>query len=189
MDDLGATPKSIRPQKLYNSFEVEWEKETKKEPKKRSVLKALLRSNGICYWGTAILLNLIGIVLHFIPTMVLSVFVEAVEQESDSKASLNNQCVDDLQFWMYALILLIAPILLALTASACQIMLVRVGVSMKSMVSEAIYRKALRLSSVAKGSTSTGQLVNIMSSDTYSLMSFTMSVCVIISMPVMVLDS
>ena len=37
---------------------------------------------------------------------------------------------------------------------------------MKSMASEAIYRKALKLTSTAKGTTSTGQLVNIMSTDT-----------------------
>ena len=36
---------------------------------------------------------------------------------------------------------------------------------MKTMASDAIYRKALVLTSSAKGTTSTGQLVNIMSSD------------------------
>ena len=65
-------------------------------------------------------------------------------------------------------------------------MIVRVGVSMKSMVSEAIYRKALRLSSVAKGSTSTGQLVNIMSSDTNSLLMFTLMITIIMMIPFIV---
>ena len=36
---------------------------------------------------------------------------------------------------------------------------------MKTMASDAIYRKALVLTSSAKGTTSTGQLVNIMSND------------------------
>lgn len=49
--------------------------------------------------------------------------------------------------------------------SIIQLIFVKIGVSMKTMASEAIYRKALVLTSSAKGTTSTGQLVNIMSSD------------------------
>lgn len=41
-----------------------------------------------------------------------------------------------------------------------------ISIYVKTMASEAIYRKALVLSSTARGETSTGQLVNIMSSDT-----------------------
>lgn len=57
---------------------------------------------------------------------------------------------------------------------------------MKCMASEAIYRKALRLTSTAKGSTSTGQLVNIMSTDTNALLMFTMVVSIVFMVPIMV---
>ena len=87
---------------------------------------------------------------------------------------------------MYTAILLVVPIFTALINSAVMMMIVKIGVGMKSMVSEAIYRKALRLTSTAKGSTSTGQLVNIMSNDTNSLLMFMMMVTVIIMVPFMV---
>ena len=57
---------------------------------------------------------------------------------------------------------------------------------MKSMASEAIYRKALKLTSTAKGTTSTGQLVNIMSTDTNTLQTFSVFIMNIISAPLMV---
>ena len=97
--------------------------------------------------------------------------------------------IEDRKFWIYAVILLLVPVIIALMASTCMMMLVRIAVCMKSMVSEAIYRKALRLSSVAKGTTSTGQLVNIMSSDTNSLMMFTIMMTVVVSIPLLVLFS
>ena len=97
--------------------------------------------------------------------------------------------IDDRKYWLYAIILLCVPILTATLDCTCMMMLVRVAVSMKSMASEAIYRKALRLSSVSKGTTSTGQLVNIMSSDTNSLMMFTIMMTVVVSIPLLVLFS
>ncbi|KAK8803865.1 hypothetical protein WA158_001559 [Blastocystis sp. Blastoise] len=63
----------------------------------------------------------------------------------------------------------------------------KIGVQMKSMAQEAIYRKALRLTSTAKGTTSTGQLVNIMSSDTNILQMFTVFILVLISAPFMII--
>ena len=82
--------------------------------------------------------------------------------------------------------MLIAPLVMALVASIIQMMMARIAVSAKAMASEAIYRKALKLTSTAKGSTSTGQLVNIMSTDTNVLLQFVMIVNIIAMIPIMV---
>ena len=66
-------------------------------------------------------------------------------------------------------------------------MMTIIAVSFKCMASEAIYRKALKLTSTAKGDISTGQLVNIMSTDTSVLLQFMMIVNIIAMIPIMVL--
>ena len=91
--------------------------------------------------------------------------------------------------WVYAVLLLIAPIIVAALNSIIQMMITNIAVAMKcisSEASEAIYRKALRLTSTAKGDTSTGQLVNIMSTDTYVLLQFVMIINIIAMIPIMV---
>lgn len=65
-------------------------------------------------------------------------------------------------------------------------LVIRIGISLKAMASDAIYRKALRLTSSAKGTTSTGQLVNIMSTDTSILLQFMMIISILVMIPVMV---
>ena len=89
--------------------------------------------------------------------------------------------------WVYSLILLVVPLLNACISSTVQMMFTKIAVSLKCMASEAIYRKALRLTSTAKGDTSTGQLVNIMSTDTNVLLQFIQLTNLFVMIPVMVL--
>ena len=42
LNDLGVSSKKVKPAELYDAFEKEWAKECKKEPKKRSLLSAIL---------------------------------------------------------------------------------------------------------------------------------------------------
>ena len=72
----------------------------------------------------------------------------------------------------YIAMLFVVPVINTLITSSCQMKLTDIGIYIKTMASEAIYRKALVLTSTAKGETSTGQLVNIMSSDTNMVLHF-----------------
>lgn len=65
-------------------------------------------------------------------------------------------------------------------------MMTKIAISLKCMASEAIYRKALKLTSTAKGDISTGRLVNIMSTDTNVLLQFVMIVNIAALIPIMV---
>lgn len=75
----------------------------------------------------------------------------------------------------YIAMLFVVPVINTLITSSCQMKLTDIGIYIKTMASEAIYRKALVLTSTAKGETSTGQLVNIMSSDTNMVLRFSVS--------------
>ena len=88
--------------------------------------------------------------------------------------------------WVYSILLLVVPLIVTVMNTMLFMMMTIIAVSFKCMASEAIYRKALRLTSTAKGSTSTGQLVNIMSTDTNALLMFTMVVSIVFMVPIMV---
>lgn len=82
--DLGVSSSKMKPGKLYNAFEKEWDKECEKEQNKRSLLSAIIRANGIGYWSVAILFNIVSTFLNFVPTLILNMFVKGVEDGEDS---------------------------------------------------------------------------------------------------------
>ena len=81
---MGTSSKSIKPDKLYKSFEKEWDQEYKKPKNIQSLIWVILRSNGIGYWFGAIVLYAVGTYLSFIPTYILNLFVRGVEEGVES---------------------------------------------------------------------------------------------------------
>ena len=147
---------------------------------------AMVRATGLCYWITGILLILVSCCLSFVPSIILNLLVSDFESDEPGFLSSPLLRVDYKMRWVYSLILLVVPLLNACISSTVQMMFTKIAVSLKCMASEAIYRKALRLTSTAKGDTSTGQLVNIMSTDTNVLLQFVMIVNIIAMIPLMV---
>ena len=88
--------------------------------------------------------------------------------------------------WLYSILLLVVPLIVTVMNTMLFMMMTKIAISLKCMASEAIYRKALKLTSTAKGDSSTGQLVNIMSTDTNVLLQFVMAVNIIAMIPIMV---
>ena len=83
--------------------------------------------------------------------------------------------------------MLVVPLIVTVMNTMLFMMMTKIAISLKCMASEAIYCKALKLTSSAKGDISTGRLVNIMSTDTNVLLQFMMIVNIIVMIPVMVL--
>ena len=88
--------------------------------------------------------------------------------------------------WVYSILLLVVPLIVTVMNTMLFMMMTKIAISLKCMASEAIYRKALKLTSTAKGDISTGRLVNIMSTDTNVLLQFVMIVNIAALIPIMV---
>ena len=189
VEDLGTIGHDYKAATLYEHYSVEWEKEqqrAKAKGKKPSFIMAMVRATGLCYWITGILLILVSCCLSFVPSIILNLLVSDFESDEPGFLSSPLLRVDYTMRWVYAVLLLIAPIIVAALNSIIQMMITNIAVAMKCISSEAIYRKALRLTSTAKGDTSTGQLVNIMSTDTNVLLQFVMIVNIIAMIRIMV---
>ena len=71
---------------LYSHFAVEWEKEMKKEPNKRSFTMAILQATGKCYWASGLIIYVIAMFLSFVPVIVMNLFVEDLDNGSSGLA-------------------------------------------------------------------------------------------------------
>lgn len=185
LEDLGIPAQQDRASALYEAYDREWTEE-KRRGSKASIMRTIIRATGSCYFWTAVLLNIVSVLMNFIPTYLLNLLVSDLEQEPSGEFDGDESRSDMKMRWVYTILMLLAPLIQAVVASIIQMMMARIAVSAKAMSSEAIYRKALRLTSTAKGSTSTGQLVNIMSTDTNVLLQFIQLTNLFVMIPVMV---
>lgn len=78
--DLGTSTPNLKSKVLYDLFEREWSKEcAKPDISKRSFFKATIRATGVWRWVLAIFLNIVGVVLSFVPTIILNMLVQDIE--------------------------------------------------------------------------------------------------------------
>ena len=71
----------------------------------------------------------------------------------------------ELEMWLITFGMLILPVIGTIFFSQHSAIMGRAGVQVRNAVSTKIYRKSLKMSSKAKGESSTGKIVNIMSND------------------------
>ena len=88
-----------------------------------------------------------------------------------------------------AFLLFLVPACAAVFISISRNVIARVGVRMKLMLEDAIFQKTLRLSAVSRSDTSTGQLINLLTSDTGQIIDFTCTILVVVIIPIAVSHS
>lgn len=82
--DLGIPSQKDKAASLYDSYGREWEKEKATKKRKPSIMRTIIRATGSCYFWTAVLLNIVSVIMNFIPTYLLNLLVSDLEQESPS---------------------------------------------------------------------------------------------------------
>ncbi|KAK8809647.1 hypothetical protein WA158_000590 [Blastocystis sp. Blastoise] len=176
-EDLGGISRRDDPEKLYNKFSVIFGKSLKAG--KPKLLSSLVGSTGRCAWFSGIFLYFIALLLMLVPSMILQLLVQDLTAQEDA----------DTNKWLLVLGLVACYIISALLTSYGWLVLSRLGVQMRSMASEALYQKALRLSSASKANTDSGKIINLMSTDCTTLQMFPTAVATIIGVPFLLVGS
>jgi len=111
---------------------------------------------------------MIGALLKFIPVLILNDLVKYFE----SIATDDMVHVPFAHPWVLVAALAGIPCLITLAESGHNVIMIHAGVFVKTAVSTMLYNKSLTVSNTGRGSTSTGQVVNMMSNDTQQLQRF-----------------
>lgn len=144
---------------LYTYREAEKKKcegDAKKQPKLWNAIKASIMRG----WWKAAVLYFIWSLLLFVPPQLLNTLVRYLEGQIE----LTTQ-----QLWFIVALNLVAPLVGSFCFTWHNHIAQRVGIRARNAVAVAVYDKALRLSAAARGSTSVGNIVNIMSNDAQRL--------------------
>lgn len=161
--DLGNISKQDRSDLLYGRFIKEWETERKKQPAKRSLWFVLWRTVGYGRFAWAMLLYTIYTAESFGPILILNRLVQHFQGTSElSTAGL----------WVCVSLMFVLPMTGSIFAAHSNIFLAHIGLQFRNALVNMIYRKALRLSASARQMSSTGQIVNMFSTDTAQIQRF-----------------
>ena len=163
MKDLGKVSEGDKSNNLYNRFWEQWLIEIQKPKKKRSLWLTLWRTAGYCRVLYGLGLYAIFSALGFIPVLVLNKMLKHFEGIS---------VMTDLEVWVCAGLMLIVPIVSSLLAVQSNTLLAHIGVDFRNCLINAIFRKSMVLSPASRQEFSTGQIVNMFSTDTRQIQAF-----------------
>ncbi|EGC39074.1 hypothetical protein DICPUDRAFT_148191 [Dictyostelium purpureum] len=150
---------------LIKKIETKWNEEKKKAMP--SFLNASFRAFGISYiWSWLFYAIYVG--SSFVGPIILKKMVTFV---SEQKAGISDQ--DQNWGYYYGLIIFGCSMVGSLCQYQSNIICSRMGDRLRSVIVLEVYKKALRLSNAARGTTSVGHIVNLMSNDAQRMLEVT----------------
>nr|XP_036233399.1 probable multidrug resistance-associated protein lethal(2)03659 isoform X1 [Bactrocera oleae]XP_036233400.1 probable multidrug resistance-associated protein lethal(2)03659 isoform X1 [Bactrocera oleae] len=158
--DLFRALNSHRSAVLGNKMSLAWEAEIDKKRQKHKepkLLKAVLRVFGARYAGLGLTLFLLEIGLRVTQPLFLGGLVNYYANPA------NNESTNTA--FLFALGVILCSALNVLLMHPYMMAVLHTGMKVRVALCSVIYRKALRLSKTALGSTTTGQVVNLISND------------------------
>uniref|UniRef100_A0A8U7M3J2 Multidrug resistance-associated protein 4 n=1 Tax=Corvus moneduloides TaxID=1196302 RepID=A0A8U7M3J2_CORMO len=138
-----------------------WDKEVQKA-KKRGKTPHLTKAIILCYWKSYLVFGIFTMIeetLKIIQPILLGKIISYFEKY-DSSDEVDLNCA----YW-HAGALSVCTLILAIMHHLYFYHVQRAGMKLRVAMCHMIYRKALRLSSVAMAKTTTGQIVNLLSND------------------------
>ncbi|XP_063103007.1 ATP-binding cassette sub-family C member 4 isoform X2 [Cavia porcellus] len=159
-DDMYSVLPQDRSKYLGEELQGYWDKEVfraEKDARKPSLTKAIIK----CYWKSYLLLGIFTFIeegIKVIQPLFLGKVINYFENYSTDSVALYRA-------YGHATVLTICTLFLAILHHLYFYHVQCTGMRLRVAMCHMIYRKALRLSNVALGKTTTGQIVNLLSND------------------------
>lgn len=160
-DDMYSVLPEDRSKHLGEELQGYWDKEVlraEKNSQKPSLTKAIIK----CYWKSYLVLGIFTLIeegIKVIQPLFLGKIISYFENyDSTDSVTLH-------EAYAYATVLTVCTLILALLHHLYFYHVQCAGMRLRVAMCHMIYRKALRLSNVALGKTTTGQIVNLLSND------------------------
>ena len=160
---MGNTSNKDKAGKIYERFAIHWKEEIKKPLEKRSLWHVLWKTVGYCnvFMGIAFYAGYAGI--SYGPVMILNRLVQHFQ---------GTEILDDSIIALLVALMFILPVTGSVLYAHSNNIMAHMGIQFRNALTNAIYRKSLKLSPAAKQKQSTGMIVNMFSNDTAQLQRF-----------------
>ncbi|XP_066090519.1 ATP-binding cassette sub-family C member 4 [Saccopteryx bilineata] len=160
-DDMYSVLPEDRSKHLGEELQGYWDREVlraQNDSRKPSLTKAIIK----CYWKPYLVLGLITLIEES-AKIVQPIFLGKIISYFENYDSSDSMALHEA--YAYATVLSACTLILAILHHLYFYHVQCVGMRLRVAMCHMIYRKALRLSNVAMGKTTTGQIVNLLSND------------------------